>query len=273
MEVKFSRNRVEIISNDFDIEQIADSGQSFMIDRVACDFWQVLAFNKKLMVKKHSQTFHELFCSEKDYREIWEKYFDFETDYGKIKAFIETFNDPYLSNAVRFGFGIRILRQELFETIVSFIISQQNNIPRIKNLIKKLCQPNGDRFPDAETLAKYSESDLKNLGFGYRAKYIRDIAAAVQNGKLNLDSLKQMDFESAIKYLKGFNGIGDKVANCISLFGLHKTEAFPKDVWVKRIIAEKYAGFFDHTVFKNYAGIVQQYMFFYQRSSKQQKSD
>ena len=272
MELKFNSDNLIIQSEDFDIEQIANSGQCFRINNLLGNIWQVVAFGRLLKIEKLKHNTHKLFCSEKEFKEIWKSYFDFETDYGRIKSDIQNLDDPYLTKAIEHGKGIRILRQDLFETIISFIISQQNNIPRIKSSIEKLCRPYGAKFPGAEILATYSERDFQNLGFGYRSKYLRDISVAVQNGDLNLDNLKKMDYDAAIKYLKGFKGIGDKVANCIALYGLHKTEAFPKDVWINRIIKEVYNGKFDISQLSNCAGIVQQYMFFYQRFLQQRKS-
>jgi N-glycosylase/DNA lyase len=184
-------------------------------------------------------------------------------DYGKIKELIKSANDPYLTAAVDYGYGIRMLKQDLWEVVASFIISQRNNILRIKNTVAKL--RDGDRFPSPDVIAQYSEQDLRDLGLGYRARYLKNVSAAVANGDLNLDELKTMNYPDAIAFLKRFDGIGDKVANCVALFGLHKIEAFPVDVWIKLVIDERYGGRFDASRFSGYAGIVQQYMFFYER--------
>jgi N-glycosylase/DNA lyase len=187
-------------------------------------------------------------------------------DYGKIKENIRATGDPYLIAAVNYGYGIRILKQDLWETMVTFLVSQQNNIPRIKNIIVKLCAPHGGQFPTPDILAQYTENDFLSLGLGYRAKYLQVLVEAVLKGNLSFDALRDMNYHDAINFLKCFHGIGNKVANCIALFGLHKMEAFPVDVWIKRIIDEQYAGNFNEKRFLGYAGVVQQYMFFYQRS-------
>jgi N-glycosylase/DNA lyase len=158
------------------------------------------------------------------------------------------------------------LKQDLWEAMVTFVISQQNNIPRIKNIIAKLCEPYGNKFPTPDILEKYTENDFLSLGMGYRAKYLQNISKSVLEGDLNFSRLKSMNCSDAVNFLKQFSGIGDKVAHCITLFGLHKIEAFPIDVWIRRIIDDQYGGNFDVNRFFGYAGIVQQYMFFYQRS-------
>lgn len=257
---------IEKIIEDFDIQQIADSGQCFRISHLSSNIWQVIAFRKKLLIEKITHNNYKFYCSEDEFQSIWSDYFDLQTDYGKIKNNIRKFNDQYLNAAVNYGFGIRILRQDLWETIISFIISQRNNIPRIRNTINKICKPYDGFFPTPEDLVKYTELELMNFGLGYRSRYIFDIARSVIDGKLNLSKLKNLSTEDSLNYLKTCKGIGGKVANCIALFGLYKTDAFPIDVWIQRIIDKQYNGNFSIDNFKDYAGIVQQYMFFYQKS-------
>ncbi|MDR3285542.1 MAG: hypothetical protein LBS83_02555 [Holosporales bacterium] len=255
---------IKIENPDFSIEQIANSGQCFRINKIG-KVWQVIAFSKVLEIKPIRKNAHIFYCSYEEYQDIWMNYFDFNRDYASIKKSILEMNDPYLNKAVQYGYGIRILKQDLWEIIVSFIISQRNNISRIKNIIKKLCVPYGNAFPSANILATYAIEDFTSIGLGYRAQYLADISKAGSIGTLDLEHLKKLDCQEAIMYLKQFNGIGDKIANCIVLFGLHRIEAFPKDVWINRII-EKYNGNFNIERFKEYAGVVQQYMFFYQRN-------
>ena len=251
---------------DFDIDQIAQSGQCFRIEKIEDDKWQILAREEVLKVQKISKNEYLFDCSEKEFQNIWFDYFDFRTDYSEIKGKIMETNDPYLISAIEYGWGIRILRQDLWETIVTFIISQRNNIPRITNTIKRLCNPFGGKFPTPSLLKDYSESDFKKLGLGYRAKFFVDIVIAALDGELDFKYLKSLPTNEALKYLQRFNGIGPKVANCIALFSLHKIEAFPIDVWIQRIIDRRYNGIFPIEKFKGFEGIVQQYMFFYERS-------
>lgn len=258
-------NYLKIHSLDFNIDQIANSGQCFRMFKISSNTWEIIALGRMLKIHQEGDFDYVFECSLKEYRELWFDYFDMQRDYGKIKESIRAIGDPYLIAAIDYGYGIRILRQDLWETIVTFIISQRNNIPRIKNTIIKLCEPHKKQFPSPELFEKYSESDLLSFGLGYRAKYLQNISEAVVKGDLNLNTLKNMNYNCAIDFLKRFNGIGDKVANCIALFGLHKIEAFPIDIWIKRIIDNQYSGNFNVNRFSGYEGIVQQYIFFYQR--------
>lgn len=260
---------IKIQIPDFSIEQIANSGQCFRINQLDGDnLWQVVAFGKILKIQQINTNEVIFHCSEEEYLDLWKNYFDLDRDYKKIKMLILNTGDPYLIKAVKYGYGLRILKQDIWEVIVSFVISQRNNISRIKRIIENLCMPYGVKFPSPSILAKFSEKKFKTLGLGYRTKYLINIAHAVASGKFDVEYLKSLEYLEAIRYLKLLQGIGDKVANCIALFGLHKIEAFPIDVWIKRIIDRRYNGRFDLTPFFSYAGIIQQYMFFYERSLK-----
>ena len=256
---------IEIRSNDFNIAQIADSGQCFRIFEQSNGVWETIAFGKSLKIYVRDDNTHIFECDSNEYNELWRNYFDMQRNYGEIKARIRAVGDIYLTNAVDFGYGMRILNQDLWEVIISFIISQQNNIPRIRGIIKRLCAPYGLRFPTPQELALFSEDDLIKIGLGYRARYVRNIAIAATEGRLSFDNLRKMTYYDAVAYLKKFDGIGEKVANCIALFGLRKLEAFPIDVWIKRILQQQYGGTFDTAKFPGYAGLVQQYMFYYER--------
>jgi N-glycosylase/DNA lyase len=247
------------------MDQIADSGQCFRISKIAADCWRVAAFDNFLTIHSEGEGNYVFDCSWEEFEKIWFNYFDMPRDYGKIKADIRLSGDPYLIAAVNYGYGIRILKQDLWETLVTFIISQRNSITRIKSIVNRLCEPFGNCFPLPHLLEKYTEKDFLSLGVGYRARYLRNIVKVVLDNSLNLGELKNMECYAAINYLKRFDGIGDKVANCVALFGLHKVDAFPIDVWIRRIIDEQYGGHFDADRFAGYAGIVQQYMFFYRR--------
>ena len=251
---------------DFDIEQIANSGQCFRITQITPGTWAVKALGHTLYIIKGNEYIFD--CTEEEFARIWYNYFDLETDYSIYKEIIRYSGDRYLIDAINFGHGIRILRQDLWETIVSFIISQQNNITRIKKIIERLCLPFDGIFPSPALLKDYSEDDFKAIGLGYRAKYIVSIVRAVLDGIFDLHYLKTLPTQEAIRYLQKFNGIGAKVANCIVLFSLHKIDAFPIDVWIKRIIDKHYSSKFPIEKYAPFAGIVQQYMFFYERCKK-----
>jgi N-glycosylase/DNA lyase len=256
---------VEVDNPDFCIGQVADSGQCFRIKKLDSTTWQVLALGKLLKIKKINNI-HVFDCSADEYEGTWHNYFDFDRDYGAIKDSVRKLHDPYLTKAVEYGFGIRILRQDIWETTVSFIISQRNSIRRIKNIIEKLCESYDGMFPGPDILAKHDEKFFRNFGLGYRAKYILDIARAADSGTFDMQHLKTLDLPAATAYLRRFNGIGEKVANCVALYSLHHLDAFPVDTWINRIIHGQYHGNFNIEHFCGHSGIVQQYMFFYQRS-------
>ncbi len=256
---------------DFDIEQIADSGQCFRMYRVADDTWELFALNRFLKVQKRKGT-HIFHCERDEFDDFWSDYFDLQTDYGEIKRRILTTNDEYLIKAVNYGSGLRILRQDLWEMMVSFIISQQNNIPRIKNCLKKLCDINKGKFPTPDDFLNFRETDLNFVKLGYRKNYLLKISESVCNGIFDLEKLRKMAYLEATKYLKTLHGVGDKVANCTALFGMHRIEAFPIDVWIKRILETRYCNDFslEYWGLQDIGGIVQQYMFFYERRLKSQ---
>lgn len=205
--------------------------------------------------------------------EIWREYFDLERDYAEASRFE---GGEYLDECIRYGRGIRILRQDPWEALCSFIISQCNNIARIKGIVERLCALYGEElsfegerffaFPPAEKLAPLEESDLAPLRCGYRAAYILSAARAVSAGELCLEELICCDGAAAKKTLLSLNGVGDKVANCVVLFGLRHMEAFPIDVWIKRALKEHFPPDFDPGTLGEYAGLAQQYIFYYARS-------
>ena len=260
------------------IEQICDSGQCFRMTKLDDNTIEVIAKGRYLTVTSNGDEI--LFnCSEEEYENIWKSYFDIDglTDYEKIISSIDK-DDLYLKNAAVYGDGIRILNQDLFEMIISFLISQRNNIKRIRSCIKKLCEKYGkecvytdsegkDRkfydFPTPEVLADARVEDLRALGVGYRDVYIKRAAEAVVNGELDLDSLKALDYEDARDALLKLYGVGKKVADCICLFALHHTDAFPMDTHIISIVNKEYNGEFPFEKYKGYAGVLQQYMFYY----------
>jgi N-glycosylase/DNA lyase len=257
----------------FNIQQIAESGQCFRMNNIDNNTYSVVAYNKYLEIEQLDKNKVEFKCIEEDYETLWADYFDLNYDYGYVVHSIHNSDDPFLKSAVEYGEGIRILKQELWETIISFIISQRKSIPAIKSTIEKLCQKFGDKkisqgkvyytFPSPEVIAEQSIEDLQGLALGYRDKYILSTAKSIANGSINLEHVKQMSREEAILELKNLSGVGEKVANCVALYGMHKIDAFPIDVWIKRVVDTYYGGSFDTSIYKGYNGIVQQYMFYY----------
>lgn len=269
---------VSVELEHFSIEQICESGQCFRMKKLENGKTEVIAKGKYLLVYQDGNRV-DFECSKDEYEGIWRQYFDIDsdTDYQSIIDSIEK-KDLYLNNAAKYGDGIRILNQDLFEMIISFIISQRNNIKRIRNCIRKLCEQYGEKrnyisedgeeisyfdFPTAEALSTAQIEDIKKLGVGYRDEYIKRAAEDVVSGILNLDLLRTMSYKDSKDELLKLYGIGQKVADCICLFALHHTDAFPMDTHIISIVNNEYNGEFPFEKYKGYAGVLQQYMFFY----------
>lgn len=214
-------------------------------------------------------------CDSNAFDTFWYDYFDLSRDYTRIRETLK--KDVRLHDAITFGRGIRILRQEPWEALCSFIISQCNHIPRIMSIIETLCQMFGNRiyfgdqeyftFPSAERIAQCTLEDLAPLRAGYRTKYILSAAQRVADGAFDLQAVMQMATQDARRALLGLSGVGNKVADCVLLFGMGKTDAFPIDVWMKRAITEFLGNENDAgTSFGEVAGIAQQYLFHYIRN-------
>lgn len=224
-------------------------------------------------------------CTLEEYNNHWKHYFDLDRDYGKVKEELST--DKIMKEAIQYGWGIRILNQDPWETLISFIISANNNLKRIKNIIEKLSIKFGKEvswegssyytFPTPESLANAEEEELRECGCGYRGPYIKKTARMVADGLISPYHLKELPYQEAHKELLRFTGVGDKVADCILLFSMEKTEAFPVDVWVKRVMEYFYA---DQEIsakqiksiakerFGKYPGLAQQYLFYYAREKQ-----
>ncbi len=216
-----------------------------------------------------------------DAEAFWHNYLDFSTDYEAIRR-LSVCAEPRLREAVSRCGGVFILRQDPWEALCSFIISQNNNIPRIRTIIDRLCRRYGQpvtaadgqearAFPSPEVIAEAGEDELKQLGLGYRAGYLPAAAADVIAGRFAPEVLRELPLEEARKVLQTMKGVGPKVADCVLLFGIHRLDAFPRDVWIKRALE----GEFRDTPLQNtpYAGVAQQYIFEYIRSHGGQKAE
>lgn len=215
--------------------------------------------------------------SKDDFENIWSDYFDLGRDYAGICRKFE--NDKYLKNAKEEYYGIRVLNQEPWEALCSFIISQNNNIPRISGIIKRLCENFGDRiddenysFPSYEKLKDVTVEELGVLRAGFRAKYIADAVSKLNSEEISLESIKKMPIEQARQELMKIKGVGAKVAECTLLYGFGRKEAFPVDVWVKRIMSELYPDGLPECT-KDVEGIAQQYLFHWRRNLKEDQND
>ncbi len=266
------------IENDcFSIPQICESGQCFRLDPLSENTYELLAADRylKLEVQREAEGREKtiLFCTQEEYIRFWKSYFDLDVVY---KDYIKQIDgkDSYLKAAAEFGRGIRILRQDIWEMIITFILSQQNNIPRIKNLIRVLSERYGEErktpegrqyytFPSAQSLASASEEELRSLKLGYRSRYICKTAKQAAEGAVDLKALPGMPYRDARAELMKLSGIGGKVADCICLFALHQMDAFPVDTHIRQVLDAHYAEGFPFERYRGCAGVMQQYIFYY----------
>ena len=267
-----------------DLLKVADSGQAFRIKVIDDSHVELVAFGRYLQIAKTAKDTFAFSCTEKEFGQIWMPYLDLDRDYKAIVRSIDK-NDEYLLNAARFGEGIRILKQDVFETVISYIISQRRSIPSITTSVERISKLCGKKimapklsepfvkplsneycaFPTPEELNALPFSELENTGVGYRAPYIARAAEGFASGLLDADSLGKLSDDELYKALTAMYGVGTKVANCIMLFAFARTGRFPVDVWIQRIEDKYYGGHFDCSPYPDTAGIMQQFMFYYER--------
>lgn len=262
----------------FEPQHIFECGQCFRWKREEDGSYTAVARNRVINVCKENGFVVFRNVTEEEFHDVWRGYFDLDTDYGQIKKTLSE-HDRFLKDATEYGSGIRILNQDLWECVVSFIISANNNIPRIQGIIQRLCQQFGDRlsyrgktyftFPGPERIV----GDLSFLRAGYRERYIKNACETFLCS--NFSDIAGLDTDSARKKLLTVSGVGPKVADCILLFGLGRREVFPVDVWVKRCLCSLYGEAmktktprdFAAEAFGSLAGFAQQYLFYYMRDA------
>ncbi len=264
---------VKGISN-LDIYQTFDCGQCFRFDPDPDGGISGVAFGRFVRFEQpEPDTLLTFGATAKEFEDVWAPFLDLGRDYGEYaRAFA---SDPTLSAAALAAGGIRILRQDPWETLCSFIISQNNNIPRIKSLVERISRTYGDpidsprgkvwSFPTAKRLAQVPEEEIFALRTGFRARYIADAARRVASGDISLQDVAKLSTKEAEAELCRIKGVGPKVAACSLLFGFGRGDAFPVDVWVRRVLDEYYPGGFDIAALGDMAGIAQQSLFYYSR--------
>ena len=275
--------RIELAdAHSYDIGKIFDCGQCFRFDGgldagTGETVFSGVAKGKFLTLRQKGTALTVEGITPEEFDGEFRSYLAVDDDYDAIRADIcrRGGGNPALAEAMSFGNGIRILRQDGWETVVSFIISQNNNIPRIKKLVESLCRTCGQpfesggqtryAFPTPEAVERLGVDGLAELKTGFRAKYIYDAARKVLDGTLDLERLYRLDTPSAVAELTKVKGIGPKVASCALLFGFGHTDAFPVDVWIKRVLAKYFPPDFELSSLGEYAGIAQQYLFYYER--------
>ena len=282
---------IEGIEN-FDVGKTFDCGQCFRFDEVKNSIHEKefsgVAFGRFVSFAQDGDKLYIYGSTLDEYENIWRGFLDIERDYSAVERDIFAhYSSESLVRAVEYSRGIRILKQDCFECIISFIISQNNNIPRIKMIIEALSRQCGEpikigeemknhlsegvslySFPSAEAIYALGEQGLCNLKVGFRAKYIYDAVSRILSGALSIDEVSHLDStEQAIEMLCTVKGIGVKVASCALLFGFARLDAFPIDVWIKRVGERRFPEVKDFSgkLFGQYAGIAQQYLFYYER--------
>lgn len=273
---------------NFDIGQILECGQAFRFHKVQDHVYVVIAFEKVLYVKQDQQTVYFYPCTLQEFEKIWHNYFDLTRDYDAIKETIAK-NDVIMQQAVAFGSGIRLLNQDPYECLISFIVSQNNHIPRIKKIINQLSTDHGQKlddpyggdfygFPSWDKLNQLKIEELMACNTGFRAKYIKDACHKIATGEINLQALVAQDETSAREQLMSIYGVGQKVADCVLLFSLEKYATFPTDVWIKRVMEALYfqgkptpiseIQRFSQEKWGANRGFAQQYLFHYAKENK-----
>lgn len=254
-----------------DLGETLDCGQSFRWRDNGDGSFTGVAYEKLVTVSMQNGDLHIENTTEQDFEKIWRNYFDLDLDYDSIRGSIGKIH-PVLKEASAYAPGIRILQQEPWEALCTFIISQNNNIKRIKGIVDRLCVSFGNRigdtdfytFPKVETLARLTPDDLAPLRAGFRNKYIIDASQKVATGEVDLEKCKIVPYDDARAELCKIKGVGNKVADCTLLFGMHRIEAFPIDVWMRRAMEKLFPNMTGED-FGEYAGIAQQYIFHYAR--------
>jgi len=280
--IEYGNNYVIIKDiEDFDLSSTFDNGQCFRWNKTENDSYIGVAMNKTVEVYRDRCNLIIKNTDKKDFNDIWYRYFTLDVDYSKIKKVLS--NDPFIKKSIEYSPGLRLLRQDFYETLISFILSSNNNIQRIKKIINNICMAAGNvityenknyySFPDLQNLQKFTVEDFNDFGAGYRSKYLVNTIKSLCCEKPDLNMLENGSLQSARKSLQEYAGIGLKVADCILLYSGLRYDVFPADVWIRKIVCSytnlkdcpekivEYAA----QVYGDYAGFAQQYLFHYAR--------
>lgn len=273
---------------DFDLGQTLECGQCFRFNKIKDNEYIIVAYHIMQRVGQVQDNVIFYDCDIDTFNNVWYEYFDFGTNYKEIKEYLLQYDDK-LKEAIEKKNGIRILKQEFFENLLSFIISQNKQIPHIMKIVDDIANKYGDKlgeyegreyysFPTVEQLKGATEEDFKALKTGFRSPYLMDAIRLVADGTINPDNFKDLSTLEVEKELTRIKGVGTKVANCVLLFSLGRRDAFPVDVWIQRIMEELYYNGektkkeviidFAKEHFGEYGGYAQQYLFYYARDGK-----
>ena len=269
------------IKDDFDLKKIINSGQCFRAAEIEDNLFRFVTKKYVVYIKQLDEENFDVSCTQHEWEDTWVNYFDLETNYSDIRQAVGHFAErtpfeEYLKAAAEFSKGIRILRQEPLETLISFIISQRKTIPAIKKSVELVCETFGrdyktergetlKLFPTIEQLSKATQMQLSTCALGYRGAYVHDAISKVQERIVRLDGFRKTPDEDMLLELQQIKGVGIKVACCVALYAYHRLNIAPFDVWIKRAIDEDFKGRNIFAEFARYAGVLQQYIFYYKR--------
>lgn len=268
--------RIEIV-DDFDLEKIASCGQCFRAKAVDDGMFRFISGDHVIYIEKTGEHEFSVSCTEDEWKSIWVSYFDLNRSYSSL-YYEERDKHDFVHKAMDCGRGLRVLRQNPWEMLVTFIISQRKSIPAISKSVEALSEKYGHMikteyetiysFPTPEELAGASEEELQACSLGYRVPYIVDAVQRVTSGSLDLKAIADYDDAELLNALQTVHGVGRKVANCICLFGYGRIACVPVDVWISRAVKEDCCGEDPFVLFTDNAGIIQQYIFYYMKNRK-----
>ena len=267
------------IQDDFDLEKIALSGQCFRAKMLDEGMFRFVSGDHVIYMKETGNHQFSISCTKDEWEDVWIRYFDLNRSYRNL-YYEEREKHDFVRRAMESGRGIRVLRQDPWEMLITFIISQRKSIPAISKSVEALAKKYGHpietdyeiiySFPTPEEMACASAEELQECGLGYRVPYIYDAIQKVTSGQLNLDAIADYNDTELFQELQTVHGVGKKVANCICLFGYGRTARVPVDVWIARAVDEDCCGEDPFMLFESNGGIIQQYIFYYMKNGKEQ---
>lgn len=259
------------IEDSFDLQKIIDSGQCFRPFKLNDRTYRFIYQDSILDISPLTDNEYEISCSKDEWENIWSDYFDLDTCYNDILLSVPV-NDTYMKRSADTAQGIRILKQDKWEMLISFIISQRKSIPAIRSAVEKICRLYGKcisfrgdniyTFPTASEMKNATFEELSACGLGYRTGYILSAIEEANSGVLNLDKLSSLNNDDLDEALKSIKGVGNKVSNCVMLFAYHRVDRVPIDTWILKVINNEYNGSNPFPGYGKYAGIMQQYIFY-----------
>jgi N-glycosylase/DNA lyase len=267
---QIGRDTVLAETRFFDLKQTLDNGQAFRWCEAGENTYHGIAHGRRLELVFSGGNLTLKDCALDEFEAVWKEYFDFTRGYEKIHSRFSVCGT--LSKALNFAPGLRLLKQDIWEVLISFILSQNANIPRIKKMVGALCENFGQKlpcgayaFPAPDVLAPLEVSDFAPIRSGYRAAYILDAARCVTSGKFDIRAMEKLPSDEIFRALLQIHGVGAKVADCVLLYGFGRAERYPRDVWIKRVMAAHYPNGLPSQT-EELSGIAQQFLFYFFRS-------